>query len=181
MLTTRKLKYSVAALSVSVSLSLSLISMAQADVDKTTGEASGNTSELAIPQQTVSLAGAERVMAAALKEARSNGWVITVAVVDNSGELVTLVRDDNAIAISPSVAIGKAKTAALLRKPSKAFEDYINDHNKPSFLATPGVTPLEGGVPLFLKDGSFVGAVGISGAHGPNDSRVAEAAAAALL
>ena len=167
--TAQQLKNGTAALSMAAALTFGADTMAATE-----------PATLALPQQTVSLAGAELAVNAALAEARENGWVITVAVVDNSGELVALARDDNAIAISPSVAIGKAKTAALLRKPSKAFEDYINDHNKPSFLATPGVTPLEGGVPLFLKDGSFIGAVGVSGAHGPNDTQVAEVAAKAL-
>lgn len=133
---------------------------------------------LAFNRPTISLAGARTVIAAAHAEAEKNGWYIAVAVVDASGELVALEKTDQAIPISPSVAIGKAKTAALLQLPSKEFESFINA-GQPSFLSTPGTTPLEGGVPLMIS-GQCVGAVGISGAHGPNDSQVAEAAAKAL-
>ncbi|MGK9063743.1 heme-binding protein [Stutzerimonas chloritidismutans] len=124
------------------------------------------------------MAGAERVIDAALAEAAHNGWTISVAVVDTAGELVAFRKADGAIGISPSVAIGKARTAALLRQPSANFEAYVNG-GRPSFLATPGAVPLEGGVPLVM-DGTTVGAVGVSGAHGPNDSQVANAGANAL-
>jgi glc operon protein GlcG len=129
-------------------------------------------------QPCITLAAARRVMAAAQAEARRGNWNICVAVVNPAGELLALEKDDAAIAISPTVAQGKARTAALLQAPSKAFEEFINA-GKPSFLATPGVTPLEGGLPLY-SNGVFIGAVGVSGAHGPNDSQVASAAAAIL-
>jgi glc operon protein GlcG len=126
----------------------------------------------------ITLSGARRVIAAAQAEARSHHWNISVAVVDPAGELVAFEKDDAAIGISPAVALGKARTAALLQAPSKAFEDFINS-GSPSFLATPGVTPLEGGIPL-LHQGVVIGAVGVSGAHGPNDSQLALTAAAIL-
>lgn len=126
----------------------------------------------------VALAGARRVVAAANVEAARQGWAIAVAVVDAAGELVAFEKHDAAIGITPAVAIAKARTAALLQAPSKAFEDFVNG-GRPSFLSTPGATPLEGGVPL-VDAGRVVGAVGISGAHGGNDSHVAAVAAAAL-
>lgn len=137
-----------------------------------------NPAPISINRPVISLAGAKLVIAAAHAEAAQNGWHIAVAVVDASGELIALEKTDAAIPISPSVATGKAKTAALLQLPSKEFESFINA-GQPSFLSTPGTTPLEGGVPLMIS-GQCVGAVGISGAHGPNDSQVAEAAAKAL-
>lgn len=127
---------------------------------------------------SVSLAGARKVVCAALQEAEQRGFHISVAVVDRAGELITLDRTDAAIGISPNVAQGKARTAALLQSPSKEFESFING-GMPSFLAIPGVTPLEGGVPSWLN-GEVVGAVGVSGAHGANDSLLADLAAAAL-
>lgn len=135
---------------------------------------------LAVAQKklTITLVGARKAIAAAQQVAAENGWHISVAVVDRAGELVALERCDMAIGISPNVALGKARTAALLEAPSKAFEAFING-GQPSFLATPGVTPLEGGVPVLL-DGVVIGAVGVSGAHGANDSLVAETAAAAV-
>ncbi|MFV3386739.1 GlcG/HbpS family heme-binding protein [Pseudomonas sp. NY15364] len=130
------------------------------------------------PRADITLAGAERVLDAAFSEAERNQWVISAAVVDSSGELVAFRKADGAIGISPSVAIGKARTAALLRQPSKSFEDFING-GRPSFLSTPEILPLEGGVPIAV-DGLVVGAVGVSGAHGPNDSQVASKASEAV-
>ena len=127
---------------------------------------------------SITLAGARAVIAKAHEVAQANGWHIAVAVVDHSGALIAFERDDQAIGITTDVAVGKARTAALLQAPSKSFEDMINA-GCPSFLSTPGTTPLEGGVPL-LAGHDVVGAVGISGAHGPNDSLVAVQAAAAL-
>jgi len=126
----------------------------------------------------ISLRGAQSVIEAAHRVAEENGWHIAVAVVDPAGDLVAFERADAAIGITPEVAIGKARTAAKLQAPSGEFEGYING-GKPSFIATPGVVPLEGGMPIHV-DGEFVGAVGVSGAHGPNDTQVAEMAAAAL-
>ncbi|WP_017348297.1 GlcG/HbpS family heme-binding protein [Pantoea sp. A4] len=140
--------------------------------------AAQSDSSVALSHHTISHTAARKVADAALQVAAQHGWNISVAVVDRAGELVTLDRADHAIGISPAVAQGKARTAALLQAPSKEFETFINS-GKPSFLATPGVTPLEGGVPIWLH-GEVIGAVGISGAHGENDSLVAIEAALAL-
>ncbi len=140
--------------------------------------AAAGAKPLTLARADIAQAGAQQAIAAALAEAGRNGWIIAVAVVDSSGELVAFQKADGAIGISPAVAIGKARTAALLRQPSKNFEDYINS-GRPSFLSTPGTTPLEGGVPITVG-GQVVGAVGVSGAHGANDSQVAQAAADAV-
>lgn len=137
-----------------------------------------NAKPVTLARTDIAQAGAQQAIAAALAEAQRNNWVIAVAVVDSAGELVAFHKADGAIGISPAVAIGKARTAALLRQSSKSFEDYINS-GRPSFLSTPGTTPLEGGVPITIN-GQVVGAVGVSGAHGPNDSQVAQAGANAV-
>ncbi len=133
---------------------------------------------LTIEKSVISLEAAKKVMAAAHAEAARNNWHICVAVVDIFGELIALEKQDSAIGISPQVAIAKAKTAALLQAPSKKFEDFINS-GQTSFLSTPGATALEGGVPVTLNN-QIIGAIGVSGAHGPNDSQVAEYAANAI-
>ncbi len=130
---------------------------------------------VAVTRLEISLASAQKALHAALKEAAENSWNISVAVVGISGDLIAFAKADDAIAVSPAVAIEKARTAALLKAPSKKFEEYINS-GRPSFLSTPGVTGLEGGVPIIVA-GNVIGAVGVSGAHGPNDSQVAETAA----
>lgn len=123
---------------------------------------------------TLSLSGAKQAVSAAHEMATQNGWKISVAVVDASGQLLAFEKQDGANGVTIQVACEKARTAALLGEPSKAFEAFINN-GYPSFLSTPGVTPLEGGIPVLL-DGAVIGAVGVSGAHGENDSAVAQAA-----
>lgn len=132
----------------------------------------------AISRRHVTLAGARAAIAAAREQARREGVCVSVAVVDRAGELVAFERDDDAAPVTPRVALEKARTAALLRAPSKLFEDFIND-GRPSFLATPGLTPLQGGVPL-IADTEVIGAVGVSGGNGEQDTDIAVTAAAAL-
>ncbi len=136
------------------------------------------TTEPAFNRPAISLQTAQQLLEAASQTARQGSWAISVAVVDPAGTLVAFARHDHAIGISPEVAIGKARTAALLQAPSGLFESFINQ-GQPSFLATPGTTPLEGGIPLHWQ-GQVIGAIGVSGAHGPNDSHVALQAAQAL-
>ncbi|WP_434777913.1 GlcG/HbpS family heme-binding protein [Neisseria sp. Ec49-e6-T10] len=136
-----------------------------------------NEQQIYLTQKTVSLDGARQAIKAAQEEAIKKGWHISVAVVDVSGQLVALEKNDFAIGVSPTVAYEKARTAALLKAPSKEFEQYINN-GQPSFLATPGVTPLEGGIPIKVE-GVVIGAVGVSGAHGGYDSHIATIAAQA--
>ncbi|WP_321969268.1 GlcG/HbpS family heme-binding protein [Paraburkholderia tropica] len=128
--------------------------------------------------QQITLAGARHVIALAHEQARHFGVSIGVAVVDRSGELVAFERDDNAALVTTHVAVAKARTAALLRAPSKMFEDFVNS-GLPSFLATPGITPLQGGVPLMLEN-EVIGAVGVSGGSGEQDVAIATSAAAVL-
>jgi len=127
---------------------------------------------------SLTLAAARAALAAAQAEAARCGWRVGVAVVDEAGDLIAFERDDGAQRITCEVALGKARTAARLQAPSKLFEEFINA-GKPSFLSTPGVTALEGGLPVSVQ-GQVVGAIGVSGAHGENDSQVAWAGVAAL-
>ncbi|WP_159877687.1 GlcG/HbpS family heme-binding protein [Aquitalea denitrificans] len=129
-------------------------------------------------QLTINLETAQQLLSAASTTAAQGNWSISVAIVDTSGALVAFAKHDHAIGISPDVAIGKARTAALLQAPSGMFENFINQ-GQPSFLATPGTTPLEGGIPLQWQ-GTLIGAIGVSGAHGPNDTHIALQAAQAL-
>ncbi|WP_327068570.1 GlcG/HbpS family heme-binding protein [Lampropedia hyalina] len=120
-------------------------------IAQSTPDGSTRHGPLTLERTDIALAGADQVMAAAFTEAQRNGWKMSVAVVDSSGELVAFRKADGASAISVQVAIAKARTAALIQQPSKHFEDYINN-GRPSFLSTPGVTPLEGGIPLRIAD-----------------------------
>jgi len=116
-------------------------------------------------RKTLTLDGAERVIAAAkakAQEVKAPGGVI--AVVDAGGNLMALARLDGTFAAGANISIGKARTAVLFQKPTKVFEDIINK-GRTAMAALPDsfFTPLQGGIPVIL-DGQIIGGVGVSGA-----------------
>lgn len=111
---------------------------------------------------TISLEGAKKVVADAVRYAKQNNAPGgSIAVVDNGGNLIYLERLDGTFAASAEVAIQKARTAAQFKAPSKKLEDAIN--NGRSALITVGRTFLQGGIPI-MYNGQVIGAVGVSGA-----------------
>jgi uncharacterized protein GlcG (DUF336 family) len=116
---------------------------------------------------------------AARAEAQANGWAVTIAIVDDGGHLLWLQRLDGAAPVSAQIAPAKARTAALGRRESKAYEDMINQ-GRTSFLSAPGIEGLlEGGVPVMVE-GHCIGAVGVSGVKSNEDAQIARAGIAAL-
>ena len=116
--------------------------------------------------------------AAAEAEALAHGWAVSIALCDAGGHALWLQRMDGAPLMSAAVAPEKARTCVLSGKPSKAFEDMINN-GRFAALAMP-VVPLEGGEPIVIGD-NVIGAVGVSGVKAGEDAQVARAAVAALL
>jgi glc operon protein GlcG len=135
-----------------------------------------------VQKSSITRDGARRAIAAAAEAARAKqapGGVI--AVVDDGGNLVALERLDGTFAAGATISIGKARTAALFKKPTKAFEDTING-GRTAMAALPDsfFTPLQGGVPIVV-DGQIVGAIGVSGAASKEqDEELAVAGATAL-
>ena len=127
----------------------------------------------------LSLGDVRRIAAAAENEALAHGWAVTIAIVDDGGHLLWLQRLDGAPPISSHIGPAKARTAALGRRESKAYEDIINQ-GRFSFLSAPVLEGmLEGGVPVMVE-GHCVGAVGVSGVKSNEDAQVARAGIAAL-
>jgi len=119
------------------------------------------------------------IAAAAEAEALRNGWAVTIAIVDDGGELLWLQRLDGAAALSAHIAPAKARTSAMGRRESKTYEDIING-GRIAFVTVPGIDGmLEGGVPI-LKDDFCLGAVGVSGVKSVEDAQIARAGIAAL-
>ncbi len=128
----------------------------------------------------ISLENAKKAATAALAEARKNNWTMAVAVVDPSGTLIYYEKMDNTQNGSAKVAINKARSAALFKRPTKAFADRLTSGNAGlPVLAIEGAVPLEGGIPLFI-DGHLVGAIGLSGDTSDHDGQCAQAGADAL-
>ncbi|MDB5964315.1 MAG: hypothetical protein JWQ72_815 [Polaromonas sp.] len=125
------------------------------------------------------LADVKAIAAAAEAEALKNNWAVTVAIVDDGGNLLHLQRLDGAPPITAHIAPAKAHTAAMGRRESKVYEDTING-GRVSFLSAPLLQGmLEGGVPI-LKDGQCLGAVGVSGVKSTEDAQIAKVAIAAI-
>jgi glc operon protein GlcG len=126
----------------------------------------------------IALADARKIVDAALADAERQNLQMAVAVVDWSGNLTAFARADNTQTASIAIALGKARSAAGFRRPSKAFEDALVG-GRMAILALEGAVPVEGGV-LILREGRIVGAVGVSGGTAQQDGVVAAAGVAAL-
>jgi glc operon protein GlcG len=121
---------------------------------------------------------ATQILEAARVEAEKNLWMVAIAVVDDGGHPLALLRLDGCAPIGAYIATEKARTAALGRRETKQYEDMING-GRTAFLSAPLVATLEGGVPIVV-DGQVVGAVGVSGVKPDQDSQVARIAANSL-
>jgi glc operon protein GlcG len=129
-----------------------------------------------VARHTLTLEGARQAGLAAEAFAKQNGATPSIAVVDDAGNLLYFVRLDGNFVAAANVSIGKAKTAATFKKPTKEFEDIIN-RGRFTMTALPDFTPLQGGVPI-VHDGQIIGAVGVSGAKSAaQDEEVAKAGA----
>ena len=129
-------------------------------------------------KKVLTLEAARKIAAGAEAEARKNNWNVVIAVVDDGGHLIYLQRIDGTQTGSIDVAIGKARTAAAFKRPTKVFDELAK--TRPSITSiSPNAVLLEGGVPV-VAGGQVVGAVGVSGVTSQQDAQIAEAGIAAL-
>lgn len=119
-----------------------------------------------------------RILAGARDEAQRNQWAVTIVVVDDGGHPLALERLDGCAPIAAYIATEKARSSALGRRDTKAYEDMVNG-GRAAFISAPLLTSLEGGVPVII-DGQVIGAVGVSGVKAEQDAQVAVAGIAAL-
>src|SRR6266542_5065688 len=128
-----------------------------------------------LDKKILTLEAAEKVAAAAEAEAKKRNATVVIVVVDDGGYPLVLKRLNDTQVASVDVGIGKARTAAICRRPSQDFEDQIKSGRVAS-LVLPGATPLQGGLPLVF-DGKVVGAIGVSGNTPQEDEDIALAGA----
>ena len=142
--------------------------------------AMGARAESIADKRALTIEGAKKVIAGAVAEAKKkNAPGGVIAVVDDGGNLMALERMDHTFAAGANISIGKARTAALFKKPTKVFEDIVNK-GRTTMVALNDFTPLQGGVPIEWE-GKIVGAVGVSGAaSAQQDEELAIAGANAL-
>jgi len=129
-------------------------------------------------KKVLTLQAAKKIAAAAEAEAKKQRARVVIAVVDDGGNLILLERLDDTQVASVEVGIGKARTAAIFRRPSKEFEDQIRG-GRIAALALPGATPLQGGVPIIFE-GKVIGAIGVSGETPAQDEELAKVGASVI-
>lgn len=128
----------------------------------------------------ISLENAKKAAAPALAEAVKNHWNMAVAVVDPSGNLVYYEKMDDTQFGSAKVAIDKARSAALFKRPTKVLQDALAAGGEGlRLLKIQGAVPVEGGIPLVME-GKIVGAIGVSGGSSAQDGQCAKAGADAI-
>ena len=126
----------------------------------------------------ISLEVAKKAAAAAAAEARKNNWRMAIAISDPSGHLVYFEKIDGTQTASIWIAIAKSRSAAIYKRPTKAFQDAVAGGN-PSSLGMKGAVPSEGGLPILI-DGKIVGGIGASGGTSQQDGIAAKAGAEAV-
>lgn len=128
----------------------------------------------------ITLDQAKKVMAAAEAEAKKNNWSMTIVILDSGCNPVMMQKGDGAQIAAPQVAHDKAYTACAYKRPTKALQDALAKGAADwRYLTFPRMIAADGGHPIVV-DGKIIGAIGVSGATGPDDSRVGQAGLDAL-
>ncbi len=125
----------------------------------------------------LTLADVKKMLEACEAEALKNKWNVAIAIVDEGAHLLGFQRMDGVGPISAEVAIGKAHTSALTRRPSKFFEDRVKD--RPAFIGFPAGVLIQGALPI-MHQNECVGAIGVSGVQSHEDEQIALAGLTAL-
>jgi uncharacterized protein GlcG (DUF336 family) len=128
----------------------------------------------------INLDAAKKAAASAIAEARKNNWTMAVAIVDIGGDLVYFEKMDGTMTGSVRVAISKAHSAVLFKRPTKVWQDRVAAGGAGlMILGLEGAVPLEGGLPLLMDD-KIVGGIGVSGGTAAEDGVAATAGAQAV-
>jgi glc operon protein GlcG len=121
----------------------------------------------------VNVEQAKKIAAGAVAESQKNGWRMSIAIVDNHGFLVYFERMEDTQTSAVNLAVEKAKTAAMFRRPSKVFEEGVAK-GRVALLGLQGAMPIEGGLPI-MSGGKVIGGIGVSGANADQDAAAAAA------
>jgi uncharacterized protein GlcG (DUF336 family) len=126
----------------------------------------------------LALEDCRRIAAAAEAEAKRNSWNVAIAILDDGGHLLHFIRMDGATPANARIAVEKGRTAAESRRSTGMWEERVKQ-GRLSMLRMPGVTPVQGGLPIVV-DGACVGGVGVSGVQSHEDEQIAAAGIRAL-
>lgn len=118
-----------------------------------------------------------KITTAAEAEAQKNNWNVCIAILDDGGDLLHLIRMDGATPANAHIAVEKGRTAARTRRSTTNWQERVQ--KRPELLQMPGVTPVQGGLPIVVE-GTCIGGVGISGVQSHEDEQIAAAGIKAL-
>lgn len=121
----------------------------------------------------LTLEDCKKISAAAEAEARKNNWNVSIAILDDGGHLLHLIRMDGATPANARIAVAKGVTSAETRRSTAMWEERVKG-GRTVMLKMPNVTPVQGGLPIVV-DGVCVGAVGVSGVQSHEDEQIAKA------
>lgn len=126
-------------------------------------------------QKIISLKLAKQIAETAENMAIENKWNISVAIVNEAGQIIYFMKMDESTNASGDIAIAKARHAAYYRRDTKFHQDLLTKGNN-VVLGLPNAMPIEGGIQLIYK-GKTIGAIGVSGAASEDDGKMAKAGA----
>jgi glc operon protein GlcG len=130
-------------------------------------------------KKSLNLAAVKTMVAAAEAEADKRSVQVTICIVDESGNLLFLEKEDGATLNTVQFAERKARHAAAYGAPSKVAQDQVKAGNL-AFLAFPDAFPNQGGLPIKV-DGLTIGAIAVSGAKSEVDEAIGQTAIDALM
>ena len=120
----------------------------------------------------LTLEDCKKISEAAEAEARKNNWNVCIAILDDGGHLLHLVRMDGATPANARIAVEKGRTAAESRRSTGMWEERIKA-GRNAMLRMPGILPVQGGLPIVV-DGVCLGGVGVSGVQSHEDEQIAK-------
>ena len=124
---------------------------------------------------------ATKIALSAFEQAEKDGLFITVTVVDKSGQTLAVLRHHNAGVHTIRASYKKAFTAASQKRPTSEIAQGIKEGKIPEDVRylDDNILILDGGFPIFIHD-KVVGGIGVGGAHGSEDNRIAQAGLLAI-
>lgn len=137
---------------------------------------------MSIKQLKLNLDSAKKLIAAAENTASKLNIPVCIAIVDDSGNLIAQHKMDNALLISISASLNKAYTAIALKLPTSEVYELVQP-GKP-FYGLESIEPgrlcvFGGGIPI-IKNGHYIGAIGISGGTSEQDILIAQSAISSI-
>ena len=124
---------------------------------------------------------ASKMIQAAFAEAAKDGLFVTITIVDKSGQTLAVLRHHDAGVHTVRASYKKAYTAASQKRATADIARGIRDGSIPEDIRylDENILVMDGGIPIFINE-KVVGGIGVGGAHGSEDVRIAQAGIKAL-